>query len=445
MIPPPQRHSDPQLRFSWNLTQLSVLLLPFSTLLGIVGSLIAVSVIWRSRFWQFIQQPVYIGFAVLSGLLIWSSIQADSAPDAYLGLFNFLLFFFGFAGLSELIQTPEQLRRLAWLLVIPSMPVCLIGIGQMLLGWLGYRQVLDVQVLWVVVSWIIDPNGTPPGRMSANFFYANVLANYLVITFVLGLGLTIAAIWQKQTREKVFLVLTLLVNGIALILTNSRNAWAIAAGACLVFALYLGWRWLVVAVGMVVGMVLGAAFAPPLLQTGLRAIVPSFFWARLTDQMFPNRPVPTLRSTQWQFAWNLTLERPWLGWGLRNFKPLYLQETGFILGHPHNFPLMMLCETGIPATVLLFGLVGWMVTQGVRLLRQDANMIPTVQPSSKILFDQSDRLLLFSFLAAFMSNTVFNLFDVTFFDARLNLLGWLLLAGIWGLASTHLSFRCTNP
>jgi len=422
-IPPPQTHPDPALRFPWILTQLSVLLLPFSTLLGIVGSLIAVIIVWRSRFSQFVRQPVYIGFAVLTGLLIVGSVLADSSADAYLGLFNFLLFFFGFAGLSELIQTPAQIRRLAWLIVIPSVPICLIGFGQLILGWLGYRQVINIQVVWIVVQWMIDPNGTPPGRMSANFFYANVLANYLVMTFVLAIGLLILAIWQRQEQAKIFLLTTLLLNGCALILTNSRNGWAIAAGACFVYAVYLGWRWLVAGVLVLVGFVLGAAFAPPPLQTGLRAIVPKFFWARLTDQMFPDRPVATLRSTQWQFAWSLTLERPWFGWGLRNFRPLYLQETGFTLGHPHNFPLMMLCETGIPATLLLFGLVGWMVTQGVRWLRRNNNA--------------ADRVLLFSFIVAFLSHTIFHLFDVTFFDGRINLMGWLLLAGIWGVASSE--------
>ncbi len=421
-FPHPQRHPDSQLRFAWSLTQFSVLLLPFSTLFGIVGSLIAVIVVWRLKFKQLATQPLYWGFATLTGLMILSSVFAYFPPDAYLGLFNFLLFFFGFAGLSALIQTPAQLRCLVWLLVIPSVPVCLIGLGQLFLGWLGYRQVVNVQVLWIVVHWMIDPNGTPPGRMSSTFFYANVLANYLIITFVLTLGWWIEATWQKQKQPVIFLTITLFLNGLALILTNSRNGWAIAAGASLVFALYLGWRWLVAGVVALTGTILGAAFAPPPFRDGLRVIVPAFFWARLTDQLYPNRPVPTLRATQWKFAFSLAQQRPWLGWGLRSFQPLYQEKMNYLMGHPHNFPLMMLCEVGIPATVLLFGLVGWVVTQGAILLCS----------SPPIWSDRRDRLLLFSVIVAFLSNTVFNLFDITLFDARLNLMGWLLLAGIWG-------------
>jgi O-antigen ligase len=47
-----------------------------------------------------------------------------------------------------------------------------------------------------------------------------------------------------------------------------------------------------------------------------------FLWARLTDQLYPDRPLATLRTTQWQFAGSMAQQRPWTGWGLRNFTPL---------------------------------------------------------------------------------------------------------------------------
>ena len=419
-----QPHPDPALDRAWKITQVSVLLLPFSPLLGVAGCLIGTILVWRSRYPTMRQQPVYQGLAVLSGLLVLSAIASPHPLDASLGLFHFLPYFFGFAGLCELLATPAQLRRLAWLLVLPAIAVCGIGFGQLLLGWLGYPNVIHLQILWIVLDWQIDPQGTPPGRMSANFFYANVLANYLIVTLVLALGLAIAAGWQRHRRAQGITAIAVLLNSLALMLTHSRNGWAIAAGACGVYALYLGRRLWVAAVLALVGVVFAAAFAPPPLQTGLRAIVPRFIWARLTDELYPDRPLPTLRSTQWQFALELTQQRPWLGWGLRNFTPLYLEHTSYVMGHPHNLLLMLLCETGIPATLLLVGLVGWIVVQALR-------QIPAL-PSD----DPSDRLISFSFVTAFLSNTVFNLFDVTLFDARINLLGWLLLAALGGLAQS---------
>lgn len=427
---PLQPHPDPTLRSLWSWAQWAILVLPLSMLLGGVSVLLISLILLWAKFRPIAAQPINRGWLALSGLLLLSAIAAHSPPDAYLGLFNFIPYFWVFAAFSLLVRSPVELRQLAWLIVLGSVPVTVIGLAQMVGLWLGWQQVLHIRVLWVVIDWVIDFKGTPPGRMAATFGYANILANYLVMTLAIALGLWLEKLTQlghwKSWRKLDPAVwwplggLTLVVglNAIALIFTNSRNAWGIAAIAGLAYALYLGWRWLVAAVGLVVGIVLGAAFAPLPLQTWLRFIVPAFFWARLTDQLYPDRPVPTLRLTQWQFAWHLTQERPWLGWGLRNFSPLYQAKTQFLLGHPHNLGFMLLCETGIPATLGLVGLVGWVVASG-----------------SQALFSASptgDRTIRFIFILTFLCNTLFNGFDVTLFDARINILGWVLLAGIWG-------------
>ncbi len=454
-LPPLQQHPDPQLQIYWSITQLAVLVLPFSALLGGVSILLCTIAFWSKRFKYLIQQPIVWGFGLLSLLMILGSVLAYSPLDSCLGLFNFVPFFFAFIMLSHLIQTLKQLRRLVWLMVVASIPIAVVGMAQMIAGWAGLRQIFHLQILWVVVDAVIDPNGTPPGRMSSVLTYANVLANYLIIPFVLGMGLWIDRVWQGDeaggrwedgegrneikkfgilpilweemgSAEFQLLTGTLLLNGSALILTNSRNGWAIAAGACLVLALVVGWRWLVGLVGAVTATVLGAAYAPVPLRDWLRQIVPAFFWARLTDELYPDRPLPTLRSTQWKFALTLVQQRPWLGWGLRSFKPLYEAETHYRLGHPHNLPLMLLSETGIPATLLFFGLIGWILGRGVMYLRSAA-------------LTQSDRLLYFSVLLTFICDAIFFLFDVTLFDARINLTGWLLLAGLWGVATREKS------
>lgn len=424
-------------------------MLPFSSLLGGVGILAVALIVGFCRFKTIVRRPVNRGFALLSLLMLISAGVAFRQADAGLGLFNFLPFFLVFAALSELIQTPAQLRRLVWLLVLPSIPVVVIGLGEQFLGWAGHISLLDV-----VFDWEIAPGGNPPGRMAAVFFYANVLASYLVITFILSLGLWIEHIqfWVRSTKLRGrtaviggFLTLAVLGNAIALILTNSRNAWAIAALASLVYGLYLGWRWLLAAVAAAAGGILGAAFGPSPVRDWLRAIVPMFFWARLTDQLYPDRPVGTLRVTQWKFAWSLAQQRPLTGWGLRNFSPLYQAQTQVFIGHPHNLPLMLLAEIGVPATLLFFSLVGWVVYQGLRLLYRPnthqqtltlQTMSPSLHPhvSTSSLDNAQDQLILMSMLTAFMGCLAFSLFDITFFDARINLMGWLLLSAICGLA-----------
>ncbi|MBD2020384.1 O-antigen ligase family protein, partial [Leptolyngbya sp. FACHB-36] len=192
----------------------------------------------------------------------------------------------------------------------------------------------------------------------------------------------------------------------------------IAVLSCLALALYAGWRWLLLGAGAIAAAVLGAAFGPSPLKEGLQLIIPPFFWMRLTDQLHPNRPIAELRTTQWRFAASLIQQRPWTGWGLRNFSPLYQQQMQFFVGHPHNLPLMLAAETGLPAMLLFVGLVGWIVAQASRLL---------IAASLS-----EERFIVFTYLTAFMGCAVFNLLDITLFDVRINLLGWVLLAAICG-------------
>ncbi len=424
------RHPEQHLQGAWNCAQLGLFLLPWFPTVGIVGLLLAVAGTWKQQHRTIIRRPLNWGLSILSGWLIITCCFAHNRTAAFLGLANFLPYFIVFAAFSALIHCPTQLGQMARLLVVGSLPVVILGFGQLYLGWAG------LEPLQGAIGWVILPGGNPLGRMSSVFMYANILAFYLQTVFVLGLGLwietfqTLQQRWNKsQGSLLLFWSVLVIGNAIALVLTNSRNVWAIAVLACLAFALYLGWRWLVVGVTAAAGTILWASFGLDPGRQWLRSIVPAFFWARLSDQLHPNRPVAQLRTTQWQFAWSMTQERPWLGWGLRNFTPLYEAKTHLWLGHPHNVLLMLTAETGIPATLLFCSLISWILAQAVLLIGAWSDVAPTTPRYQR----HQDRLILFTYLVAFGGCTLFNLLDVTLFDLRVNLLGWLLLSAICGV------------
>jgi O-antigen ligase len=446
------RHPNPNLQFPWNLAQLGLFIFPLSPFLGAVTLGLASLKTWLRQHRTIIQRPLNWGFALLGVLLIISCAFAENKTEAFLGLFNFLPFFLFFAGFSALIQTPGQLRQLTWNLVISSIPVVIIGFGQLFFGWTS-----KLEILWIVLEINILPQGDPPGRMASIFMHANTLAAYLVIVFILGLGLWLESYQQLRARRHFaggtlqfyfispssssssssssphpplspfpllpFLLLTvvLIANFAALILTNSRNAWAIAIGACFAYAVYQGWRILIAFVSGVVASVMLAAFAPQAIAVIFRKVVPAFFWARLNDQMYPDRPTALMRKTQWQFAAGLAQQRPWTGWGLRNFTALYKAQSQIRLGHPHNLFLMLSAETGLPSTLLFCGLLGWILFAGVQVLRRSKDI------------DQEDKLILFSYLLVLVGWVLFNTADVTLFDFRLNTLAWLLFSTVCGV------------
>ncbi|MEG4861137.1 O-antigen ligase family protein [Microcoleus sp. K1-B6] len=459
-----QKHPDPRLQIPWNFAQVGMLIFPLIPILGALGLFLGLAGTCKQKFRQISRRPLNRGFAILSALLVITAVFANNRIEAFVGLYNFLPFFILFATFSSLIKTLPQLRQLSWMIVISSIPVIVLGLGQQFLGWSGIDQ------LQPIFGWVLAPQGNPPGRMASVFMYANILACYLTIAFILALGLWMAEVscqlsvvtnYQFPIPNSQFLFLSFAVigNAVALIFTNSRNAWGIAVFAVLAFAFYAGYKKLLAAVFSVASTVILSAFGPEPLRHSLRIIVPAFFWARLTDEMFPNRPTATLRTTQWEFAWSMTQQRPWTGWGLRNFTPLYQAQMQEWLGHPHSLILMLTAETGIPATLFLFGLVGWVLARGVLLLANwqvfsgdiKHDQIATQEVAENALvFNQksiicsknqvvcqdvraTDRLIFFSYLLAFAACTLFNTVDVTLFDFRLNTTSWLLLAAIWGV------------
>jgi O-antigen ligase len=408
----------------WRWFCVSVLFFPFFPALGALGLVIVLGIIWRKNYYKIIHSSLNRAFGILAGLLVFSSALAKYPQEAWLGLANFLPYFALFMALRCLITEPK-LGQLAWLLVLPSLPIVLLGFGQIYASW-------DTPPLMeAILGWQLVPLGVPTGRMSSVFNYTNFLAIYLAIAFTLTLGLWLET-WQhkssklkKQTLFSLFLLTLILLADISgLVLTSSRNAWGLAVFSFMAYALYLGWKWLVWGVTGAATAILWASFAPNLGGTQLRRLVPTFIWVRLSDQAY-ERPVETLRLTQWQFCWDLITERPVFGWGLRNFTPLYEAKMNLWLGHPHNFFLMFGAETGIISLLLFLAIIAMIMFQAAKLCLT--------------WFGTAPNPIFFSYLVAFTSCILFNLADVTIFDLRVNTMIWILLAAISGVTTSELA------
>ncbi len=191
-----QKHHDRNLRIPWNFAQLGTLVFPLIPILGALGIFLGLVGTCKQKFRQISCRPLNQGFAILSVLLIITAVFANNRIEAFLGLFNFLPFFIFFAVFSSLIQTPAQLRQLSWLLVISSIPVIILGLGQQFLGWSGIDQ------LQPIFGWVLQSKGNPPGRMASVFMYANILACYLTIVFILGLGLWIEGFGRNKEEGR---------------------------------------------------------------------------------------------------------------------------------------------------------------------------------------------------------------------------------------------------
>jgi hypothetical protein len=393
----------------WIGFQLGVLLLASSLLLAVPPLFWALLQGSRHRRRPWFDDPCNRLLLVVGVLMLLGCLRAYSGWLAWVGLMNWLPFFWGFWGFQPYMASPLARRRIGLLFVAGSVPVVVSGLGQLLLGWSGPWQAFGGLVIWHMA-----PGGNPVGRLSGLFDYANITAAWLALSWPLLLGLAIEP-GQRGWRRPVLLLLVL-AQLAALWLTDSRNGWG---AAVLAVPWVLGparWLWLLPLLLLAL-LPVGLAVlpgVPPLLQDPARALVPAAVWERLSDLAFSQRPLASTRLGQWAIAVALVAERPWFGWGAAAFSLVYPQRAGVWHGHPHNLPLDLALSHGLPAAVLLVALV-----LGLLLAAARGGMAAAAAPTSERAWWTAVLLLV-----------VLHATDLPFYDGRLNVAGWLLLAGL---------------
>ncbi|MEA5462698.1 O-antigen ligase family protein [Leptothoe sp. PORK10 BA2] len=346
------------------------------------------------------------GYGLLTVGLLASAGFAVNRGDAWLQLANFLPYFLlvGVLTTAPRFRPPSQLlTRAALALVLGSLPFSVAA----LIEYIVRFPTITAQVSdWSMFNWVFDVSFAGH-RAHGGLSHPNILSNYLTLVLGLGLGWLVGqARSQPKSRPKLTPVMAAAVTlaGMGIFCTSSRNG-LIAAVILLLIAGYLArrhrWVWML-------GLVIFSAMATGLFFMG--------FGGRTLDlALFTQDP----RIAAWRIAIDLIQQRPLVGWGLGGFSHQYVPFSVTDherLFHPHNLWLYLACDTGIPTMVLFCGVVGRSYIAGLRRL--------VARPNQTLL----------SYLLGFTGCMIFALFDVTLFDARLNVLSWFLLAGIGVLA-----------
>jgi hypothetical protein len=384
-------------------------MLASSALLGGVCLLVALILGSRQRE-RPLADPANWVLLLAAALMAMGAAVASSGWLAWVGLGNWLPFFWAFWGFQPYLATPEARRRVGWMLVAGTVPVVVTGLGQLWLGWSGPWQVLNGAIIWHLKA-----GGNPEGRLAGLFDYANIAGSWLVLAWPFTLAALVRPGLSRPARALVLAMATAVAA--AVLLTDSRNAWG---ALVLALPLVLGvssWSWLLPLLLLALALVAAATLpgVPEVVQGPARQIVPEAIWARLTDLRYSGqRPLAITRLAQWRTAVGLIGERPWLGWGAAAFSLIYPLRTGHWHGHPHNLPIDLAVSHGWPVALLVVGLVlalligsAWrgMLAGGV--------------------FDRA-------WWTAALVLVALHATDIPMYDSRINVAGWVLLAGLRG-------------
>ena len=393
--------------FGWRAFQLGLFLLPSSALLAGVCLLVTCIAGSRNRAVALWCDPWVRPLLLAGVLMIAGCFVAKHGPLAWAGLANWLPLFWAFWAFRCFLDRSERRQRAATLLLAGTVPVLVTGFGQMQFGWSGPWQLFGGAIIWFV-----EAGGKPDGRLSGLFDYANVAGAWLGVIWPFALAGVLRT--EMRRRNRVFALVFSGATVAAILLTRSRNAMA-----ALVLALpaVIGpgrWIWLVpflvlLSLPLVLAVLPGV---PATMQQWWLWSLPEVVQKRLLERQTTSS---LTRLAQWSFALDLIAARPLLGWGAAAFGVLYsVHAQRNWHGHSHNLPLELAVNHGLPAAVLIVGTVLLLL---VVSLRRGMLQRHPVERAWWVA----------SLLLVGMHTT-----DLPFFDSRLNILGWVLLAGLSG-------------
>ena len=150
-------------------------------------------------------------------------------------------------------------------------------------------------------------------------------------------------------------------------------------------------------------------------QSFLQSIIPRGIWENFTSSGFESLDIS--RQNIWRYTLSFISEKPIFGHGSNAFPNLIFNETGFWKGHAHNLPLELMVNYGIPTTLILLIPIIYLIYKSFIKI-----FIEIIKINKETIID---RVWIISLSTMILSHLV----DIQYYDGRISIIGWLLLAG----------------
>ena len=387
--------------------------------IALAGFFIIISLISQTlkRRDEFLRDKMNIALFFITFLMIISCIiqnlfnkyNTDYEIENYLtwiGLFNWIPFFWVFWSSQAFFKTKNDREILSIILIFSTIPVIISGILQYYFNFVGPFEFLNGLIIWYQRP-IDEISG-----LTGLFNHANYAGAWLSIILPLCLAQSFNNS-KKYLKKNVFR--TILV-GILLciVLTNSRNAWGSATLTLPVLFGISSIKWflpLILSISSFILVVTNNIFKGSI-QEFLRNNIPDKIWLEFTDLGFSQ-----LNATRLEIlnsAFKVIINNPFFGTGAASFPIIYEFETGFWKGHSHNLFTELSISYGLPSTIILISFLG------IILLTSFKNLYRKKETNFK------DRAFFVAVIIFLLSQLV----DIQYFDGRVSLVFWLLLAGL---------------
>ena len=399
---------------------LGIFFLPSTMVISILFLLPAFVIASLSSHKSFFKDYWNLPFLIFGLLILISAISQnylltnkyDAIWDTKLsliGLANWIPFIWVFWASQYYINSKSKRRSFSLILIAGTFPVLITGFGQYFLNWTGPFQTLNGLIIWY------QRPIENPGGLSGLFSNQNYAASWLnfVWPFCIALFIEKGNNLFKKTATLSFLIST----GLAAFLTFSRNAWIGLFTSMPIVIGKKGFKFFLPLTTISI-LILFFLFSPIFdsdLQHSLRNLLPGKILSEFSNEGYEGLDVT--RMEIYKSALELIKENPFFGIGAGSFTEIFLLNTNFWKGHSHNLLFELSISYGLPATII------FLITT-INILYLSSKKIF----SSKIKIDKNyiDR----AFWAALFFFLISQLADVQYFDGKISLITWILIAGL---------------
>ena len=321
---------------------------------------------------------------------------------SWIGLANWIPFFLCFWGFQPYLNSKTKRRRTAFILLAGTLPVIITGIGQSFFKWHGPMETLNGLIVWYQ-----RPIESITG-MTGLFNNPNYTGLWLNLILPFCLAETINS--RNNEFKRIITFLFSFSFTLCTILTNSRAAWICISLGSVVMLGRKGLKLifpLLISISLIIGSTIYPIFGNKI-QFLLRSIIPNNIWMEFTDFQISRLDI-------WNTALKSIINFPIFGTGGGSFPDIYMYETGLWKGHAHNLPLELFLSYGIPAGIIILSPIIYLFIYSTK----------TIFFNKLIKISIFDKAWVISIMLFLFSQLV----DVQYFDGRISITFWILLAG----------------
>ena len=347
--------------------------------------------------------PIYL----IAVLMLISALTSPFGLESCSGIFNWLPFFWLFWSLSVYFEDKSAIKRVALNLVYGTIPVLIIGFSQLVFGFNGSPRLFGSFIVWHVLD---------RGEFTGIFYNRNICAAWLAASFPFFVAAMHSQVTSRENfSKKIVALIALFSVSLAMVMSNSRNA---------IGSLFFGSISMIVdffAAKHAIAKFNFSRFAFMALAAAIILFaVPYFGLAQASLNTLREFISDGNRLEIWKFGIDIASDNIFTGLGSGGFSSYVSLLSPFNKPyyHVHSLPLDLWISYGFLASITFVVYVfGWLFVAVRSGVLQDC------------IFSKA-------WAISFVLLIIVHFTDLPYLDARTNLVGWILFAGIVSYAES---------